>query len=617
MSMNVLTTNIRDFAEKLAADDAPPAKKKLGPLQHAYVADAPGGTAIENTGKLLRQQDVTGRSLYDQMILAQAPLTEAVGARIRRGSSRLANNKSMRLLSLIDPTADGHQAGLVEMSTGLGKQIPEQEDATRQMYAEHIKPYQDKVTEGPTTNRETPWYMSMEGHLANLDSDIAGSSYMRNEQPGHYWFNPLSKSGPLTELGDRMSRRSVAGNALPESTGGRFRAGAIPFYSMYTGGEEAQNRLRRSAMQNNLYDQVAVPEKAPAKKDKVAYVKLSPATRAASKPKPVFQTPPHIGQPKTGPIVPPATQDATKMVMRSAPSVPNPIVPPTQSGSPMLSAQKLAGACTVPASANRYTSSAKKGKKPMPQPYARRLKRASGPMTAVAFGAGMADGIEKRSFGTMTGAGVGGLAGAGIAGLLTLLNKHRFERISADPRPDMFHNQALNETVNNTITGGLAGAGIGGLAGFMQPPKKDEDGIEKQALGSIGSTVGLLGGAASAPSGHRMEGMGRGLGQGLGWDAGSLAGILSGAGLGHVGGGMAGASLAQLVASLQGRKLDDAGVQNATNAGAQMGGGLGMLGGYFGGGMLGRSAAKGMMGDPTWEDEDAKRQATASQMAAP
>lgn len=266
---------------------------------------------------------------------------------------------------------------------------------------------------------------------------------------------------------------------------------------------------------------------------KAAYVKLNPATREASKPKPAFQTPPHIGQPKAGPIVPPATQDATKMVVRSAPSVPNPIVPPTQSGDPMPAQQKVAGACTVPVSANRYTSSGKKGKKTMPQPHARRLKQAAGPLTPTAFGASLATGIEK------------------------------------------------------------------------------------QALGGLGTAIGAAGGLMGSPSGHRMEGMGRGVGQGLGWDIGGGLGMGAGAGMGALGGAAAGPALAQLIAALQGRQVDPQAMRQSAMSGATAGAGLGAVGGYFGGGMLGRGAAQSMMGDPTWEQENSKRQTTAAQMAAP
>lgn len=271
---------------------------------------------------------------------------------------------------------------------------------------------------------------------------------------------------------------------------------------------------------------------------KAAYVKLNPATREASKPKSPFQTPPHIGQPKAGPIVPPATQDAGKMVMRSAPTVPNPIVPPAQSGDPMPT-QKVAGACTVPASMNRYTSAGKKGKKTMPQPHARRLKQAAGPMTPSRFGAAMAA-------------------------------AHAIETVR-----------------------------------------------EKQALGGIGTAIGAVGGLTQSPSGHRMEGVGRGVGQGLGWDIGGGLGATAGMGLGALGGAAAGPAIAQLIAALQGRQADPNAMAQAAITGGTAGAGLGGLGGYFGGGMLGRGAAKGMMGDPTWEEDNSARQTTAAQMAAP
>lgn len=161
---------------------------------------------------------------------------------------------------------------------------------------------------------------------------------------------------------------------------------------------------------------------------KAAAVKLNPVNRVASKPRARsnFQTPPAIGQPKTGPLVPPATQDAGKMIMRSAPSVPNPIVPPAQSGVAMPT-QKTAGSY-VTAVAPRYTSGGKKGKKAMPQPHARQLKKAAA-MTPVEFGQLMA-GHEKRAdeltlpiaagaLAASTGIGAG--VGYGMHGLARLL----------------------------------------------------------------------------------------------------------------------------------------------------------------------------------------------------
>ncbi len=140
---------------------------------------------------------------------------------------------------------------------------------------------------------------------------------------------------------------------------------------------------------------------------KLAFVQLSPATRTASKPKDPFQHPPAIGQSKLPPPVPPATADA-KMVMRAAPSVPNPIVPPAQSGKPfptnkiasairlgaiqkaarlqkLVSAVKLATDVKL---APRYTAKGGKGRKAMPEPHARQNKPA--PITPAGFGRKMA-----------------------------------------------------------------------------------------------------------------------------------------------------------------------------------------------------------------------------------
>lgn len=93
---------------------------------------------------------------------------------------------------------------------------------------------------------------------------------------------------------------------------------------------------------------------------------LQPMNREASKPTAVTQIP------RTQQQLQPQPQ---KMVLQPAPAVPNPIVPRSQSAMPMPG-QKTAGCCTVKP-APRYTSSGKKGKKAMPQPYARQLKHAA------------------------------------------------------------------------------------------------------------------------------------------------------------------------------------------------------------------------------------------------
>lgn len=108
--------------------------------------------------------------------------------------------------------------------------------------------------------------------------------------------------------------------------------------------------------------------------EKLAFVQPAPkvhSTTRTLKPS-AIPHPPAIGQRKQMPV-PPATADA-KMVMRSAPSVPNPIVPPAQSGDPMPTQKVAEAGCGK--MAPRYSASAKPGKKMMPLPHARRTKAA-------------------------------------------------------------------------------------------------------------------------------------------------------------------------------------------------------------------------------------------------
>jgi hypothetical protein len=90
---------------------------------------------------------------------------------------------------------------------------------------------------------------------------------MRDEKPWQYWLNPVDKSGPLTELLDRAKRRIGAGMAYPDSTLGRFgmgvgTAGTLGLLPLIAGGEKAQQSLRRSAAENEIYSDAATPEKA-------------------------------------------------------------------------------------------------------------------------------------------------------------------------------------------------------------------------------------------------------------------------------------------------------------------------------------------------------------------
>jgi len=261
-----------DKDEKSEKDDDKPKKKKvdtstkLGPIQHQYVADAMGGTAHERTGKAIRErfQD-EDQGLFDSWLTANAPMREMVGKRIRRGASRMSENPGLRWLSYLDPTKpDGSQEGLVGLLASGGKTskgVQDVEDIVKERYAKKLKKHQDPVDDpkGERTERETPWHMGMQGMLADKDSDIAGHRYMRKERPFNYWLNPLDRSGPLIELGDRLLRRQFAGHALPESTGGRFAHGLIPGLAMFRGGHDAQNKLRRAAMMNKIYGEEATP----------------------------------------------------------------------------------------------------------------------------------------------------------------------------------------------------------------------------------------------------------------------------------------------------------------------------------------------------------------------
>lgn len=253
-------------------DEKHQARKNLGPREHAYVADSLGGRAVQNASRKLKEMhndpDNPYQSSYDRFLTMQGGLGESLGERISRGSARMAESPGWRALSVLDPTASGQQEGIIGALSGFGGGEDKAEGAKRraaEAYAKFLKRHQDKVDpKAKTTERETPFHINSQGMLANLDSDIAGHNYMRNERPLHYWLNPLSKSGPLAELGDRGVRRIIAAQASPESTLGRFGVGAgglatLGLLPMLMGGEGAQQKLRASAVKNKLYAPEAMP----------------------------------------------------------------------------------------------------------------------------------------------------------------------------------------------------------------------------------------------------------------------------------------------------------------------------------------------------------------------
>lgn len=138
--------------------------------------------------------------------------------------------------------------------------------------------------------------------------------------------------------------------------------------------------------------------------------------------------------------------------------------------------------------------------------------------------------------------------------------------------------------------------------------------MEKQALGGIGTLIGAILGGTRAPAGNKMEGIGRGGGQGLGWDVGGSIGLVPGATVGSLAGSGVGALLSQIM---------NGDWKSGASLGALGGGLSGGTVGYLGGGMLGRQTAKGMMGNPTWQQPQRKdesvgdNQADNAQMVAP
>jgi len=264
------------------------ARTKLGPIEHAYVADSVGAKSLENLGKKYQKMQLDPDNKYtdpySQLLTIQGGLAQGLGERIGRGAARLSENQPWRLAAHFDPTAgEGGQAGLVGMLSGVGGGKDKAEGAKRrtaEAYAKFLKPHQDKLDpKAKGTDRETPWHLNMQANLADSDSDIAGHKYMRKERPWNYWLNPLDATGPIHELGDRTFRRLIAGTAKPDSTAGRFGMGAGGFATLgllplLMGGSGAQNKLRASASAGGMYHDVAKPE---IKKAHIAIAELAKA----------------------------------------------------------------------------------------------------------------------------------------------------------------------------------------------------------------------------------------------------------------------------------------------------------------------------------------------------
>ena len=268
---STITTRSRPGKKMYKKSDRDQAVRDLlGSLQQAYVADAVGADASARAAAQAKDHPDVEDTIFNEWVASAAGGAEPFQRRIRHGASYLAESPKARMAARFDPSqllTEDPDATLVSLLSGTGKKSPEREELVKQRYKAILKKYQDKLDpDVEKTERDTPWHRLQQGALANLDSDIAGHKYMRDKKPWQYWLNPIDKSGPLHEIVDRLTRRTHAGVARPESTLGRFgvTAGQLPtlgLLPLLMGGEEAQQKLRRSAAENKLYADVAEPEK--------------------------------------------------------------------------------------------------------------------------------------------------------------------------------------------------------------------------------------------------------------------------------------------------------------------------------------------------------------------
>ena len=268
---STITTRSRPGKKMYKKSDKDQAVRDLlGSLQQAYVADAVGADASARAAAQAKDHPDVEDTIFNEWVASAAGGAEPFQRRIRHGASYLAESPKARMAARFDPSqllTEDPDATLVSLLSGTGKKSPEREELVKQRYKAILKKYQDKLDpDVEKTERDTPWHRLQQGALANLDSDIAGHKYMRDKKPWQYWLNPLDKSGPIHEIVDRLTRRTHAGVARPESTLGRFgvTAGQLPtlgLLPLLMGGEEAQQKLRRSAAENKLYADVAEPEK--------------------------------------------------------------------------------------------------------------------------------------------------------------------------------------------------------------------------------------------------------------------------------------------------------------------------------------------------------------------
>ena len=272
-SMDVKTQEPSDI-QKLAQAAAHRELAKLaslGGLQAAYVADAAGADASERANALAgdraREED---SNLIDDLFGQTSDAQRMINKRKRHANAAFAESDVARLLNVVDPSkliTKDHDQTLTGLAMVSGKKNKDKEERVLDRYKEIIRKYQEPVDmDGKRTSRETPFHLQSQGDLADRDMDIAGHTQQRKEHPINYWLNPLDRTGPINEIIDRWSRRSNAATAAPDSAIGRLamgvgNVGTLGLLGALLGGEDAQNKLRRSAVDNRIFDEHSMPRK--------------------------------------------------------------------------------------------------------------------------------------------------------------------------------------------------------------------------------------------------------------------------------------------------------------------------------------------------------------------
>ena len=280
---------IAQLARYSAAFDFEKQAKGLGSLESSYVADAAGADALRRAAELASAEGMGDEGLIDANFAQRADAIKRIADRKRHANAAFADNRLARLLNVVDPSqllTDSPDATLTGLAMVSGKKDEEKEDKVIDEYKDLIREHQDKVDmDAEKTTRETPFHLLSQGDLADSDMDVAAHKQQRSENALNYWLNPFDRTGPLTELGDRAIRRINASVAYPDSAWGRFgmglgNVGTLGLLGLLTGGEKAQQSLRRSAVENKIFDEHSMPEK---KAFLMAYLGLAAAQQLINK----------------------------------------------------------------------------------------------------------------------------------------------------------------------------------------------------------------------------------------------------------------------------------------------------------------------------------------------